>query len=89
MECFSVKSYMKGKSRKPDSTNPSTDRFQDTKDYPRWVGVGWVLRDYARGYHIYKDIWEAGTGEQLLCQRENSNCADQFAVEAVKKALSC
>ena len=32
-------------------------------------------------------IWEAGTGEQLLCQRENSNRADQFAVEAVKRLL--
>ena len=44
-----------------------------------WVGSG--LRDYARGYQVYKDIWEASTEEQLLCQRENGNCADPFAVE--------
>ena len=34
------------------------------------------LRDYARGYHVYKDIWEASSGEQLLCQCENGNHAN-------------
>ena len=29
----------------------------------------------------HKDIWEASTEEQLLCQRENGNCTDPFAVE--------
>ena len=28
--------------------------------------VGSGLRDYVRGYNVYKDIWEASTGEQLL-----------------------
>ena len=36
------------------------------------------MRDHARGYHIYKEIWEASTEEQLLYQRENS---DLIAVE--------
>ena len=51
----------------------------------RLVGSG--LRNYARGsgYHVYKDIWESSTGEQLVCQRENGNCADLFAVVAVKR----
>ena len=38
------------------------------------------LREYARGCHVYKDIWEASIGEQLLRQRESGNCADPFAV---------
>ena len=43
--------------------------------------LGSGFRDYARGCHIYKDILEASTEEQLLCQRENGNHADPFAVE--------
>ena len=49
-----------------------------TKKCPCW---GLASKDYARGYHVYKDILEANTEEQLLCQRENCNCADPFAVE--------
>ena len=50
--------------------------------------VGWVgLRDYARACYAYKDIWEARTGKQLLCQCENGNRADPFAVVAVKSLL--
>ena len=41
------------------------------------------LREYARGYHVYKDICEASIGEQLLCQWGNGNCADLFAVMPV------
>ena len=33
-----------------------------------------------RGCHVYKDILEANTEEQLLYQRENCNHADLFAV---------
>ena len=29
----------------------------------------------------HKDIWKASTEEQLLCQHENGNCTDPFAVE--------
>jgi len=28
-----------------------------------------------RGYHIYKDTWEAATGEVLVCSREPTNVA--------------
>ena len=31
-----------------------------------------------RGYHKYKDIWEAEFGEQLPCQRETGNPHDLF-----------
>ena len=37
-----------------------------------------------RGYHIYKDVWEAAVGEVLACLREPDNDADRYAV-AVKK----
>ena len=42
--------------------------------------VGSRVCDYTRGYHVYKDNWEASIGERLLCQCENGNCADPFAV---------
>ena len=41
-----------------------------------------------RGYHIYKDIWEASVGEELPCQRESGNRADPFAVAVVKSGVT-
>ena len=38
-----------------------------------------------RGYHEYKDIWEATKGEELLCRRENDNYHDPFSVSVVKE----
>ena len=38
-----------------------------------------------RGYHVYRDIWEASVGEQLPCEREGGNGADPFAV-AIKRS---
>ena len=37
-----------------------------------------------RGYHIYKDIWDALIGEELSCEREGANYADPFAVAIIK-----
>ena len=37
-----------------------------------------------RGYHQYKDIWEAEFGERLECQREIGNPHDIFAVAVMK-----
>ena len=37
-----------------------------------------------RGYHVYRDIWEAVVDEVLQCERERSNSKDRYAV-AVKK----
>ena len=39
-----------------------------------------------RGYHVYKDIWEAAVGESLTCERETNNPRDRYAV-AVKKEI--
>ena len=33
-----------------------------------------------RGYHIYKEVWEAAVGELLVCEREPENASDQYAV---------
>ena len=38
------------------------------------------MESCVRGYHIYKDIWEASVGEELPCQHESGNRADPFAV---------
>lgn len=40
-----------------------------------------------RGYHVYKDSWEATVGESLVCEREPSNAEDRYAV-SVKKGES-
>ena len=36
------------------------------------------------GYHVYKEIWEAAVGEELVCAREPHNSHDRYAV-AVKR----
>ena len=43
-------------------------------------GRDWCIR----GYHVYREIWEAATGEVLVCEREPRNARDRYAV-AVKK----
>ena len=42
------------------------------------------MESCVRGYHVYKDLWEAVVGERLECQRERDNPSDTYAV-AVKK----
>ena len=37
-----------------------------------------------RGYHVYKEIWDATIGEELACERDPHNVEDRYAV-AVKK----
>ena len=32
-----------------------------------------------RGYHIYRELWEAAIGENLACQRECGNATDAYA----------
>ena len=38
-----------------------------------------------RGYHVYKEIWAAALGEQLVCEREPYNPSDRYDVAVVKK----
>ena len=41
-----------------------------------------------RGYHVFKEMWEAQMGEMLVCEREPHNAQDQYAVAVKKKGLS-
>ena len=40
-----------------------------------------------RGYHQYKEIWDAEVGEKLECQRETGNPHDIFAVAVLKSRV--
>ena len=37
-----------------------------------------------RGYHVYKDTWNATIGEELECNPEAGNRADRYAVAVIK-----
>ena len=37
-----------------------------------------------RGYHVYKQIWQASIGEELECRRQISNVVDRYAVCTMK-----
>ena len=47
-------------------------------------GATFTVESCVRGYHIYKDIWDATIGEELQCARESNNSNDRYAV-AVRK----
>ena len=38
-----------------------------------------------RGYHIYKEEWEATVGEELKCEREKNNAKDPYAAAVVRE----
>ena len=40
-----------------------------------------------RGYHRYKEIWDAALGEQLQSERETDNHHDIFAVAVLKSGV--
>ena len=42
------------------------------------------LTSVVRGYPVYKDYWEAATGETLRCSEERTNIHDPFAVTIIK-----
>ena len=44
--------------------------------------VTFILDSCVRGYHMYKDLWNATPGETLSCIRERGNRNDVFAVAA-------
>ena len=44
--------------------------------------VIFILDSCVRGYHVYKDLWNATPGEALTCIREWRNRNDVFAVAA-------
>lgn len=46
------------------------------------------VKSCVRGYHVYKDVWEASVGKDLSCHRESGNSADPFAVAVVKNGVT-
>ena len=40
-----------------------------------------------RGYHIYRELWDAVVGEELECQRERGNATDMYAVAVIKDSI--
>ena len=47
-----------------------------------WAEV--FKRSCVKGYHVYKDVWTVATGEELVCQREQGNAQDIYAVAVIK-----
>ena len=45
-----------------------------------------LCESMVRGYHVYKDIWDAVKEQILDCQREPSNRHEPFAVSVVQNA---
>ena len=41
-----------------------------------------------RGYHVYKEIWNAELDEELTCEREVGNRNDTFAVAMRKDSVT-
>ena len=48
------------------------------------VMPSFCVNSMVRGYHVYKDVWQAMDGEILSCMRETSNGHDPFAVAVLK-----
>ena len=43
-------------------------------------GIAFSIKEVVRGYHIYKDIWNADIGSELPCCPESTNREDRYAV---------
>ena len=47
--------------------------------------VRYYCDSVVRGYHVYKDVWEATRSEVLKCTMETGNAFDSFAVSVIKR----
>ena len=45
------------------------------------------LDSVARGFHVYKAVWNPVVGEELLCEREFGNIHDSYAVSIVHDGI--
>lgn len=43
-----------------------------------------TISSVVRGYHVYKDVWNAAQGEVLPCRSDTANLHDPFAVSVVQ-----
>ena len=44
-----------------------------------------TIECYIRSYHVYKEVWTALTGEEVICSRESENATDRYTVAVIKK----
>ena len=51
----------------------------------RKMAISFEYDSMIRGYHIYKEIWEASHSEMLDCVRETGNRFDPFAVAVISE----
>ena len=51
----------------------------------RKMAISFEYGSVIRGYHIYKEIWEASHGETFDCVRETGNRFDPFAVAVISE----
>jgi len=49
--------------------------------------MAFKIDSVVRGYHIYKDVWDARIGTELSCLPESSNQEDHYAVAVMNGAL--
>ena len=40
-----------------------------------------------RGYHVYKEVWDAAIEQVLPCQQERGNTHDPYAVAVVERGV--
>ena len=45
--------------------------------------MAFEIDSVVRGYHVYKDVWDAHIGTELLCLPESSNREDRYAVAVI------
>ena len=46
--------------------------------------TAYQMESCIRGYQAYKHLWDTSIGEDILCERESCNDADQYAVAALE-----
>ena len=52
------------------------------------MSSSYALQTIVRGYHAYKDIWNAATGQILSCQCERGKVHDPYAVDVVERGVT-
>ena len=61
-----------------------TDIERLTSDMEKSKPDSYSFDSAARGYHVYRRIWNARIGEQLQSTREDGNSEDKFAIALTK-----
>ncbi len=81
MDCWAARAG-KGSARKTISFAIESSRTR------RRMSSSFEVEAMVRGFHVYKDIWNASLGEYLQCIREFGNPQDIYAVAVLKSGGS-